>query len=310
MRANKNSLPEFRPCFSSSPTRELPMPPPRPQQKDQSIMTETGEADYVLGTNDEELDRLGLQHRVWRPTVLECWRRAGITFGSRVIDVGAGPGYATVDLAELVGPTGEIVAVERSARFLEFARNACAARGLSNVRFREADLMEESLGELAFDATWCRWVASFVSSPEKLIKTIAGALRPGGVAIFHEYSDYETFRVMPIKPALESFMFEVMASWRASGGEPNIAREIPRWLAAAGLRVVEIRPHVRTVSPRDYTWQWPASFVEINVERLRELGRVTPEWAAAVLREFKEAEANAASWFTTPMFLEIIARRE
>ncbi len=84
-------------------------------------MGEKADSDYVLGTNDEELDRLGLQHRVWRPIVLECWRRAGITFGSRVIDVGAGPGYATVDLAELVGPTVEVFAIERSARFLEFS---------------------------------------------------------------------------------------------------------------------------------------------------------------------------------------------
>jgi hypothetical protein len=115
---------------------------------------------------------------------------------------------------------------------------------------------------------------------------------------------------MPIRPALESFAQEVMASWHASGGEPNVARELPGLLTAAGLRVVEIRPQVRTVSPRDYTWQWPASFIEINLDRLRELGRVTPEWAANVLREFKEAEADAGSWFTTPMFLEIIARRE
>src|ERR1051326_8530627 len=108
------------------------------------------ESAYVLGTNDEELERLGLQHRVWRPVVLDCWRRAGITFGSRVVDVGAGPGYATIDLAELVGSTGEILAVERSARFLDFAKQACAARRLSNVRFLEADLMEEPLGTVQF----------------------------------------------------------------------------------------------------------------------------------------------------------------
>ena len=60
--------------------------------------------DYVLGTHNEELARLGLQHRVWRPVVLDCWHRAGITVGKRVLDVGAGPGYATVDLAEIVDP--------------------------------------------------------------------------------------------------------------------------------------------------------------------------------------------------------------
>ena len=73
--------------------------------------------DYVLGTHDEELARLGLQHRVWRPVVLDCWQTAGLTVGKRVLDVGAGPGYATVDLAEIVGPTGEVVALERSRNF-------------------------------------------------------------------------------------------------------------------------------------------------------------------------------------------------
>src|SRR6188474_3641016 len=106
------------------------------------------ERDYVLGTHEEELARLGLQHRVWRPVVLDCWQRAGITVGKRVLDVGAGPGYATVDLAEIVGPAGEVIAVERSARFLEVARRACAARGLSQVRFREADVVEDEIGPL------------------------------------------------------------------------------------------------------------------------------------------------------------------
>lgn len=52
------------------------------------------ERDYVLGTHDEEVDRLGLQHRVWRPQVLDAFRRAGTAPGSSVVDVGAGPGFA------------------------------------------------------------------------------------------------------------------------------------------------------------------------------------------------------------------------
>jgi len=268
------------------------------------------ETDYVLGTHDDEVARLGLQHRVWRPIVSECWQRVGITHGWRVIDVGAGPGYATADLAEIVGPSGAVLAVERSARFLEAARERCERRGLTNVELREGDLMEISLGDLAYDASWCRWVASFVSSPKKLVENIAGALRPGGVAIFHEYSDYETFRFMPGKPALESFMVKVMESWRASGGEPNIARQLPALLQGAGLRVREILPRVRTVSQRDYTWQWPKAFVEINVARLQDLGSVTPAWSADVFREFREVEADPNAWFTTPMFLEIVARKE
>src|ERR1700756_4827918 len=101
------------------------------------------ERDYVLGTHDEEIARLGLQHRVWRAVVLKCWQRAGITVGKRVLDVGAGPGYATVDLAEIVGPTGEVVALERSNKFVSAMKERVRVRGLTNVKAHELALMND-----------------------------------------------------------------------------------------------------------------------------------------------------------------------
>src|SRR5919201_4355400 len=95
------------------------------------------ERDYVLGTHQEELARLGLQHRVWRPVVLDCWQRAGITVGKRVLDIGAGPGYATIDLAEIVGPTGEVVALERSQNFIHAMEVGCRERSLANVKIHQ-----------------------------------------------------------------------------------------------------------------------------------------------------------------------------
>src|SRR5439155_12990936 len=161
-----------------------------PRSGSTTTMSADADGDYLLGTHDPELDRLGLQHRVWRPTALACWDRAGITVGSRVLDVGAGPGFATLDLAELVGPTGEVVAVERSAKFARHARAVCRARGLNHVRVHELDLMADPLPAADLDAAWCRWVACFVNSPALLVRKLAAALRPGGVAVFHEYADY------------------------------------------------------------------------------------------------------------------------
>lgn len=267
------------------------------------------EKDYVLGTHDEEIARLGLQHRVWRPAVLECWKRAGIGRGQKVIDVGAGPGFATLDLAEIVGPQGEVLAAERSGRFLETATKACADRGFTNVRLRSMDLMKESLGVTGFDAAWCRWVACFVSSPATLMQRIADALRPGGLAIFHEYSNYLTFQFTPRRAALERFALEVMASWRAAGGEPNIGFDLPVLLPAAGFRVRQVRHHIFAVTTRDEFWQWPASFIGINADRLRELGRVSSEWANEVRSAFKDAESDERTVFTTPLVLEVIAER-
>jgi SAM-dependent methyltransferase len=273
-------------------------------------MSKSADRDYVLGTHDEELARLGLQHRVWRPTVLECWHRAGITVGSRVLDVGAGPGYATVDLAEIVGPTGLVVAVERSSRFVEAGRQACAAHGLAHVRFYELDLMTDTLPAEGFDASWCRWVASFVSSPRTLVEKVAAAVRVGGVAIFHEYIDYASWRYAPARPLLEEFVRQVMASWRESGGEPDIAPALPPLLAECGFRVREATPRVFCARPRDHVWRWPAAFLNINLERLRELGRVDAAWLESVRREFQGAEADPETLMITPMVLEIVAERQ
>ena len=109
------------------------------------------ERTYFLGTHDEEIERLGLQHGVWRPTVLDCWRRAGIGPGSKVLDVGAGPGFASADLSEIVGPDGVVVAVERSARFVEAARSMLASHGFGFWRIT----LTLHLGEYVYgDTKW------------------------------------------------------------------------------------------------------------------------------------------------------------
>src|SRR5207248_609352 len=99
-------------------------------------MTQSKERDYVLGTHEAELARLGVQHRAWRSVVLDCWQTAGITVGSQVLDVGAGPGYATVDLSEIVGPSGKVVAIERSTNFVKALTDTIRARELARVRRR------------------------------------------------------------------------------------------------------------------------------------------------------------------------------
>ncbi len=272
-------------------------------------MVSPGDQDYVLGTHREELERLGLQHRAWRPTVLECWREAGITQGWRVLDVGAGPGYATVDLAEIVGEAGRVIAVERSLRFVEAAREACRVRGLAQVEVVEMDLMSDPLLAQGMDASWCRWVASFVSSPQTLVAKLAAALRPGGVAIFHEYADYATWRFAPRSPAIEEFVQLVMDSWRAAGGEPDVALTLPALLSDAGFRVRQATPRIFCVRPGDPLWQWPASFIGVHLDHLLELGRVSESWAASVRRELEERAADANSLMLTPMLLEIVAER-
>ena len=241
--------------------------------------------------------------------MLDAWIRAGMTRGSKVIDFGAGPGYATLDAAEIVGLEGEVVAVERSPHFFSFMRDEIGRRKATRVQIFECDLMVRKLGISGFDLAWCRWVASFVSSPAKLVQAISASLRDGGKAVFHEYQSYATWRVIPTSPRIDGFVEEVMASWRASGGEPDIAPTLIALMTENELRPIEIKPLIFALRPSHFMWQWPATFIASNAQRLVGLGRVSQEWADALQREFDIIAANPSAILVTPMVMEIIAEK-
>lgn len=264
----------------------------------------SGETDYVLGTHAAELERLGVQHRVWRPVVLDAWKRAGLTSGHRALDIGAGPGYATADLAEIVGPRGKVVALERSPQFVDAIR----ARHLPNVEAHQLDVMEQEWPGGDYDFAWDRWVATFVADPGALIAKLASALRSGGVAVFHEYTHYETFQLIPPHAAHEEFRREVVKAWRASGGEPNVGAQIPALLPEHGFVIRSLRPHVFCVRPSDEMWQWPATFVDIYAPRLEEENGLDDSFVDNVRSAMRDAEAHDR-WMMTPLVVEIIAEK-
>jgi SAM-dependent methyltransferase len=266
------------------------------------------EKDYVLGTHDEEIARLGLQHGVWRERMLAGWNTAGIAAGWNVLDVGAGPGYATLDLAERVGPRGSVLALERSGRFVAYGSAQCKARGHAQVRYVEGDVMEP-FPATGLDAAWCRWVAIFVRSPERLVDHLAAALRPGGVAVFHEYVNYATWRMAPRRPLQEEFVQHVMASWRDTGSDPDVALRLPQLLEARGFRIRHLEPIVWLLGPDQPAWRWLASYLESGPERLRELGRVDAAWIRRLHDELRDAERTPGLRMMTPMVLEIVAER-
>jgi SAM-dependent methyltransferase len=263
--------------------------------------------DYVLGTQDEEVERLGLQHRVWRPRMLDAWRRAGIGPGQTIIDVGAGPGYASTDLAEIVGTEGQVIALERSRRFLDALDGRARSLGLSNIEPVEQDVSAAGFGESVADACWCRWLLSFVEEPQRTVRHIGRALKPGGMALFHEYADYGAWQMIPPNPDVDRFRSLVMQSWRDAGGEPDVGLHLPSWLQEEGLEIVELRPLIDVVGRSSFVWQWPLSFMRSNAARLVEIGYSTHEEAERFATALDRSGADA--WMVTPLVLEVVARR-
>jgi SAM-dependent methyltransferase len=265
--------------------------------------------DYVLGTHDEEIERLGLQHRVWQERVRDAWQSAGIGPGQTVLDVGCGPGYASVDLAELVGPTGRVVAVDKSERFLEAVSARCRDAGIGNITTQLADLDSDEFPDIVADVAWCRWVLAFVRNPRAVLAKIAAALAPRGVTVLHEYFDYSTWRGAPRFPELEEFVSAVMASWRDSGGEPNIALSLPRWLEELGFELRSARPIIDIVQPEQLSWSWLTSFVKVGRRRLVDLGYLSPSRSESIWQAFAAFQATPGARLITPGVLEMVAAR-
>ena len=65
---------------------------------------------YILGTDEEELDRLELQHRVWASEARKGWNNAEFKKGHTVLDLGCGPGSCSIELADIVGSNGKVIA--------------------------------------------------------------------------------------------------------------------------------------------------------------------------------------------------------
>jgi len=269
--------------------------------------------DYVLGTHNDEHARLGMQHSLWQEFVLDAWKRAGICTGTRVVDVGAGPGFATMDLADIVGATGHVTAVEISSKFAQEVKDQANVRGLKNISVHIVDLMHEDIplanAGVEFDAAWCRWVCMFVPDVGALVRCVHNALRAGGVVVFHEYVHYETYGLQPPTPGIDSFTQAAMKSFSARGGNANIAGTLLKELRQHGFEIMSIKPIARSARPHDPLWQWPAGFIRTYLPRLVELGQVDNAFAANVLAELVRAEQDPQSIMLTPTVLEIIARK-
>ena len=93
------------------------------------------------------------------------------------------------------------------------------------------------------------------------MRRVAEMLTPGGTFAAHEYFDYGTWRFVPPLPEMDEFVNTVIASWRDTGGEPNIGLELPGWLDALGLDVISARPIVELIDAQHTLWPWPRAFI-------------------------------------------------
>jgi ubiquinone/menaquinone biosynthesis C-methylase UbiE len=150
-----------------------------------NVTTPNSNSGYALGYTNYEHERLIRQAARIAPYTERLFREAGIGPGQRVLDLGSGVGDVSMLLARIVGPSGEIVGIERDACSIARANARVAEAGLRNISFTEADVNQID-SDQPFDAAVGRFILMFLPDPVSVLRSLTRLVRPGGVLAFQE----------------------------------------------------------------------------------------------------------------------------
>jgi len=210
-------------------------------------------ANYPLGHTDAEHERLIRQAARVAPITERFFREAGIGPGQRVLDLGSGVGDVAMLVARLVGPSGEVVAIERDPKSIAKASARVTEAGFHNVSFNESNV-DDITDEKPFDAAVGRFILMYLPDPVAVLRSISQVVRPGGVFVFQEpcwVPVLANFASLPLWFATASLIDKAM---RASANH-DMGAELYHTFVEAGLPAPAMRMEL-PMGKEPYLAQW------------------------------------------------------
>jgi ubiquinone/menaquinone biosynthesis C-methylase UbiE len=238
-------------------------------------MTEQSDLNYVLGHTDRERRRLLLQAAVLNPITEDLLRRAGLSAGMTVLDLGCGVGDVSIVAARLIGRHGRVVAVDIDEGALEMARSRVDSASLSNIEFRRARAGElQGLG--SFDAVTGRHIMVHMPQPREALAEIFRLLRGGGVAVLQEY-DFSSHSPPLPSSHLAALILDLFSRLpQASGAHPRIGAQLYQLMSQVGFVALNTRIEYGVDGgPESPYYEWYAESLRTILPRAVSLGLVT-----------------------------------
>jgi ubiquinone/menaquinone biosynthesis C-methylase UbiE len=262
------------------------------------------QSEYLLGVNERELARLQFQHAIWGPVTQSFLQRLGTTAGWRCLDVGAGPGLVTTDLRELVGESGEVIALDPSELYITWLEQQVARRNWSNVRCIQGTAEEAPLPRGHFDIVFVRWVIAFVPNPGKFLARLAATLKPGGILAIQDYY-YEALSLYPHGGPCDEMASIVRAYYRSAGGDAYITAKVPGWFRNHGLTLTDFTPTCLCGGPDSDVFEWAYQFFSQHIPLMADRGLISRDKAEALLADWKDHRNNPDTFFFSPLVVDV-----
>jgi len=264
---------------------------------------------YLLGTAIPELQRLKLQNDLWSAQTQQLWDTAGFSSGHSLLEMGCGPGFSTLAMAERVGMSGRVLGWDRSSSFLEHLSMRAAAKGMPWVQTLVGDVLPQAQPHLnqSFDGVFTRWLLCWMKRPLDAIEAAFQALRPGGKFVVFDYFHYGSLQLLPPTQAFRHGIQAVESAWHAAAGNPSIGSILPRLVQEAGFEIAHTQLCTRYATPKDPLWQWPMSFFPNFMRQLAEAGFLSALEAEDFLAAFASSQAHPDGMFLAPPMMELVA---
>jgi ubiquinone/menaquinone biosynthesis C-methylase UbiE len=157
--------------------------------------------------------------------------------GLRVLDVGCGTGAISKGIAEQVGKTGSVIAIDNTEAFINSGKET--HKDVSNLELIHADLFEFQPKE-KFDLVVAARVLQWLSNPKEALKKLASFLKPGGQISILDYN-HNSLEWKPQPPESMRIFYKAFLKWRADAGMNNqIAEDLADYFAELGFHSIEV----------------------------------------------------------------------
>jgi ubiquinone/menaquinone biosynthesis C-methylase UbiE len=235
------------------------------------------QAQYVMGHDDRERRRLALQASILNPFTEQLLRRAGISSGMHVLDLGCGIGDVSLMAARLVGRHGTVTAIDIDQAALAIAADRAREQALANLKFVQGSIDQYEPGR-AFDAVIGRHILIHLRDPRAILGKAYECLSAAGVAVFQEY-DFSTVHLAYPTCPLRDRLMAVFRDFFGAMVHGNIGTQLLHLLLEAGFRAPDCRAEYPMDGGRD------SPFYEWIVESFRNIAQ-----RAAAVGIVKESE--------------------
>jgi len=261
---------------------------------------------YLLGDSRGEAARLRFQAKLWDPVSFALFDRLGVRPGWKVLEIGPGQGSLHLELRRRV--KGPVDAVERSEPFAARLRRLCAHDGRGVGAIWETDLLDAPLPEEKYDLIFARWVFLFLPEPEKHLRRLARALKPGGKIAIQDYHR-ESMALYPKPRDWDALMAADREFFRTQGGDASIGGRLPALYKNVGLIPEAAEATLKTGCPGSATWIWAAWYFLDVMPRLGRLKSFSPAAARRTSAAWRAAARRPDSLFVAPAVIDAVARK-